>query len=1054
MKNKETSKNSEPVGFRYWLVFILVGLSGQFAWSIENMYLNTFITYLNFTAPSGEGFNYSTMIAITTALSAVVATLTTIFIGALIDKVRKRKIFITLGYLLWGISTASFGLLNANNANDLIPISLTASTAATLVIVLDCIMTFFGSTSNDAAFNAYVTKNTKDSNRGKVEGVLSVLPLVAMLIIFVFLNNLTTKDFGYRWDLFFYIVGGIVFVIGIISIFLIPKEEKELVDKNNQQKYFSLMVDGFKPSNIKKNKRLYLVFICYFIEAVAIQVFFPYLMVYIERTLNISNTGDSLMTPFSIVMALALIVGSLLSVIFGFLSDKFGKVKMILPSLIIQLASLLMMFFAVNVSDGTSRVVYTSFSGILLILGYVLLPTLFNALIREDIPKGKEGSYMGVRMLFVVALPMLIGPFIGDALNQSYGQTYTTEYGETTFLPSNYGYLVAFFILLLLLIPLYFLIRYDRKHRNNKGYLVSELKKDLDPIDENNIPLKEYPYKQFERENYLSLNGLWEYVITDKEDIPYGLEKKKIRVPFALESPQSLVNHLLQDNEIIYYFKFIKVPIDLYKDHIFLCFDGIDQIADIYINNELVCNHIGGYTRFKVDIKPYVKEDRILNIVIKVKDLTDKNSLMRGKQSYKPWAFLYSSSSGIYKSVSIISTNEKYIEKIDYEPDYDNKKINILLSTNSKEIEDATMKMYGKTYSIKTNKKNEIDLLDNFHPWDLNNPYLYEVEFDYEDDKVKSYFAMRKISIKKEKLDNGFYLNGKKIILNGLLDQGYYDEGGLTPKSYKEYENDVINMRKLGFTCVRMHVKTEMDMFYYFCDKYGLLVIQDMPNGGNLQRFFFNAYPRLSIKLFNHSYLLNDRFYGRKEEEENKRQFILDCEEIIEQTKNHPCIYLYTLFNESWGEFDPKKTYLHMKNKYPSLYFDTASGWLDDPNSDVYSIHSYTLPHKRRKDKKGNRPYFLSEVGGYGLVVNDHFYYPKTFSHYPSKTKEELTKRYTNLYEGFIEQIKNNELQGIIYTQLNDCEGEVNGLYSLDREVLKIDEETIKKLNNVINSLY
>lgn len=1053
MKDKETTKKKEPVGFRYWLVFILIGLSGQFAWSIENMYLNTFITYLNFTAPEGQMFNYSFMIALTTALSAIVATLTTIFIGALIDKVRKRKIFITIGYLLWGISTALFGLLNTNNANDLIPISLTASTAASLVIVIDCIMTFFGSTSNDAAFNAYVTKNTKDSNRGKVEGVLSVLPLVSMLIIFVFLNNLTTKDFGYRWDLFFYIIGGIVFVIGLISIFLIPKEEKEVVNNTEKQKYFSLMIDGFKPSNIKKNKRLYLVFICYFVEAVAMQVFFPYLMVYIERTLNISNTGDSLMTPFSIVMALALIVGSLLSVVFGFLSDKLGKVKMILPSLLIQLASLLMMFFAVSIPDGISRVVYTSFSGILLILGYVLLPTLFNALIREDIPKGKEGSYMGVRMLFVVALPMLIGPFIGDALNQSFGQTYSTEYGELTFLPSNYGYLVAFFILLLLLIPLFFLSRYDRKHRKNKGYLVSELKKDKLEIDENEIPLSEYPYKQFERENYLSLNGIWEYVITDKEDIPYNLEKNKIRVPYAVESPQSLVNHLLQDNEIIYYFKSMILPIELYKDHIFLCFDGVDQIADVYINDQFVFNHVGGYTRFKIDIRPYIKDDRVLNIVVKVKDLTDKNNLMRGKQSYKPWAFLYSSSSGIYKPVSIVSTDEKYIEDIDYDIDYDNKKVRILLKTNSNEIEDALMVLNDNDYNLKTNIINEIDLSNNFHPWGLNDPYLYEAEFKYLNDRVKSYFAMKKITIKKGKNENGFYLNDKKIILNGLLDQGYYDEGGLTPKSYNEYEKDVINMKQLGFNCVRMHVKTEMDMFYYYCDKYGLLVIQDMPNGGDLQYFFFNAFPRLSIKLFNHSYYLNDKFYGRKGDE-NKEKFIKDSEEIIKQTKNHPSIYMYTLFNESWGEFNPKETYLHMKNKYPSLYFDTTSGWLDDPSSDVFSIHSYTLPHRRRKDKTNNRPYFLSEVGGYGLLVKDHFYYPKTFSHSPSKTSESLTKKYEKLYEGFIKQIKANELQGIIYTQLNDCEGEINGLYSLDRKILKIDENTIKKINNAINSLY
>lgn len=453
------SKNK--IGVRMWFVFVLIGLAGQLAWAIENMYLNTFITYLNFTAPKGQNFDYSLMIALTTALSAVAATLTTIFMGAFIDKKRKRKIFITVGYIVWGISTACFGLLNANNNSDLIPVTMTAFTAASLTIVLDVIMTFFGSTGFDAAFNAYVTKNSPDKKRGVVEGVLSVLPLVAMLIVFVGLNNLTTKSSGYRWDLFFYIVGAIVIIIGIISIFLIPKEEEEKLNVSNQ-KYLSLLLDGFKPKEIKSNPRLYWVFLAYFIESVAIQVFFPYLMVYIERTLEIPNSGASFMTPFAIVMALSLIVGSILPVVLGFFSDKVGKVRMLPVAVAVLSVSLIMMFCAVYVpSEG--RIVYTAISGIILIFGYVLVPTLLNALVREDIPKGKEGSYMGVRMLFVVALPMLIGPFIGNALNNSLGSIYKTEFGEDAFAPSEWGYIVGLALLLLIIIPIYFLLSLEKK---------------------------------------------------------------------------------------------------------------------------------------------------------------------------------------------------------------------------------------------------------------------------------------------------------------------------------------------------------------------------------------------------------------------------------------------------------------------------------------------------------------------------------------------------------------------------------------------------------------
>ena len=216
---KIEQNNGSKVTFRMWLVVLLIGLAGQFAWSIENMYLNTYIAYLNFNAPTAEKFDYNLLISITTALSAVTATLTTLIMGGLSDKIQKRKIFISFGYILWGVATASFGLLNVYGAVEIIPISMSAITAAIMVIVIDCIMTFFGSTGNDAAFNSYITKNIDDKNRAKVEGVLGILPLVAMLIIFVGLNGLTTEANGNRWDLFFYIVVAIVFAVGIISLF-------------------------------------------------------------------------------------------------------------------------------------------------------------------------------------------------------------------------------------------------------------------------------------------------------------------------------------------------------------------------------------------------------------------------------------------------------------------------------------------------------------------------------------------------------------------------------------------------------------------------------------------------------------------------------------------------------------------------------------------------------------------------------------------------------------------------------------------------------------------
>lgn len=454
--------SKSQVGVRMWFVFILVGLAGQFAWSIENMYLNTYITYLNFTSKDG-GFDYNLMIAITTAASAAVATLTTIFIGNLTDRIGKKKLFISIGYIIWGVATASFGLFNVNSSTSFIVMS--SFLAATMVVIIDCVMTFFGSSSNDAAFNAYVTSHVDDAKRGKVEGVLQILSLISMLIIFVGFNNLTTKQGGYRWDLFFYILGGIVSLVGIISLFLIPKEKDE---GKKDTTYLGAVLDGFKPKTIVNNKKLYLILTIYFIFACAQQIFFPYLLVYIEKTCEISSASTSFLSPFVIVMAVALIGGSALSVLVGILGDKFSKNKMIIPSLGIMFTGTLIMMFIPFVGDSSLRTFYACFAGLIMITGCIGVPTILNALVREYIPVGKEGSFMGIRMLFVVALPMCIGPFIGSALNNSFGKTYIGDFGVSSPLPSNYSYLVGSLFLLLTCIPLFFYFKEVKNEKRNQ----------------------------------------------------------------------------------------------------------------------------------------------------------------------------------------------------------------------------------------------------------------------------------------------------------------------------------------------------------------------------------------------------------------------------------------------------------------------------------------------------------------------------------------------------------------------------------------------------------
>lgn len=1038
-----SSKRANKVGLRMWLIVILIGLAGQFAWSIENMYLNTYIAYLNFNAPTSEKFDYNLLISITTALSAVTATLTTLFMGGLSDKLRKRKVFISLGYILWGISTASFGLLNVYGAVEIIPIAMSAVTAAIMVIVIDCIMTFFGSTGNDAAFNSYITKNIDDKNRAKVEGVLGILPLVAMLIIFVGLNGLTTEASGNRWDLFFYIVGGIVLVVGIISFFLIPKEKDN--EKKNEP-YFSLLIEGFKPSVIKKNKLLYIILIAYFIFNVSVQIYFPYLMIYVERTCAISNTGSSFLTPFAIVMAIALLFGSVLSVFIGFRADKKGKTKMLIPTLLITATGLFMMFFAPYIENETFRITYTAISGLIMILGYVSFPAILNSLIRSYIPKGNEGIFMGIRMVFVVALPMCIGPFIGSALNNTYGEIYYDQFNYPNALPSNYGYLVALGVLALVLIPLFLVFKYTKKIPKNNGTLVNDLlKKEGKEIrDVNHISFKEYPRPNLVRDSFINLTGERDLKIIKKED-----EKDfnlKINVPYAVEAPFSNINHLLEVDELLVYRKNFSLPnLDKSKRYI-LHLDGVDQVFDLFINGNFVTYHDSAYTKTSVNITSFLKENN--EIIIKVRDFTDALYYSRGKQTLSPGTCFYSSSSGIYKPVWMEVVEKDYIRDVKFKIHYDEKQVGVIVMTNNTFFEKALIEIDGKTYNLETNKENLITL-ENPISWSYKNPYLYDVLITYKEDKIKSYFGFRKIEVKENNGVSVIYLNNKEVILNGLLDQGYYYPNSLTPSSILDYERDILNLKSLGYNTIRKHIKIEMDYFYYLCDKYGMLVIQDIPNGGYKYKFFNIAFPRFNIKLFNKLGWMHEEKIGRKNDK-SKKMYLLEMQEILSELYNYPSIICYTLFNEGWGEFEPDEIYDIAKEYDPSRIYDTASGWYIANKRDLYSIHAYIFQTRKRYDKKENKPYILSECGGRGLKVKGHSLYKGCFSHSLSFTKTSLTAHYEKLYKKLVNLVDEGILKGIIYTQLADCETEYNGIYTFDRKVLKIDPEVIKKYNYLI----
>ncbi len=428
------------VGIRKWLSFILAGLIGQIAWSMENMYLSPFAYYVS------ESYSF---IPLMTALSAIVATVTTLFVGALSDRLGKRKSFICYGYILWGISIMAFALFDYKS-----PISIVGTTACALagsmVVIFDCVMTFFGSTANDACFNAFVTENTEESYRGKVESVISILPMAAMIIITV-LTGFFNETGNEKWWIYFIILGVICIVSGVICIFLLPKDKKE---PNKDETYFKNIFYGFKPSVVKANPYLYIVLIAFCVFSIAIQIFMPYLVVYINNFLGIVDMD------FTITIGVVLVVASIITVVIGLFMDRIGKNKLIIPFLCIAIVGAIGFFFADNM-------VTVIIAGLVLMTGYLVCTAIFGAKIRDYTPVGKEGMFQGIRMIFAVLIPMVTGPYIGLGLSYINGQYYTNSYGITEIMPNNYMFLGVAGVLALTIIPVVFYLRKDKRDAEN-----------------------------------------------------------------------------------------------------------------------------------------------------------------------------------------------------------------------------------------------------------------------------------------------------------------------------------------------------------------------------------------------------------------------------------------------------------------------------------------------------------------------------------------------------------------------------------------------------------
>ncbi len=424
---------------------ILFGFMGQVAWAVENNYFNTFL----FNVIGGSSSDISHMVA----ASSIVAVATTLIMGTLSDKLNKRKAFICAGYIAWGFTVMAFAFISRENIGKILGIEPAAALAATVsvVIIMDCLMTFMGSTSNDAAFNAWITDITDNTNRAKTEGMLATLPVLALVIVTVAFGVLASS-FGY--PACFIGLGILVTVCGIIGLFTV---KDSLSGEKKNTNFWADLIYGFKPSVIASNKGLYLSLACLCILNISVQVYMPYLFIYVQHQVGLDFGNLNITPPVAVVAVL--VVGGIIAgaIVMGSLMDKYGRAPFSIPSVILLITGLVAVFFA-------KGLVRFAICAVIFLAGMGLMTILISAAVRDFTPEDKAGAFQGVRMIFVVMIPMIIGPAIGSFITERFSDMpYINDYGESVLVPPAQIFLGAAAVSVLIFIPLIFLLKEWKK---------------------------------------------------------------------------------------------------------------------------------------------------------------------------------------------------------------------------------------------------------------------------------------------------------------------------------------------------------------------------------------------------------------------------------------------------------------------------------------------------------------------------------------------------------------------------------------------------------------
>ena len=562
--------------------------------------------------------------------------------------------------------------------------------------------------------------------------------------------------------------------------------------------------------------------------------------------------------------------------------------------------------------------------------------------------------------------------------------------------------------------------------------------------------LDEYPRPQMVRPHYVNLNGYWNYkVFASKDQLK---ATGQLLVPFSPEAPLSGAGFQLKPNETLVCERLLPPLIPPAGDcRCILHLGAVDQYARVYVNGHLAASHIGGYLPFSADITEFLATgDNLLSV--RIVDRSDTSYHSIGKQKLKRGGMFYTAQSGIWQTVWLEWVPDIYIQDLLITPCFDKETVHVSLTLNRPlsslpgadcvicRVLDAEGAHVSK--GVCTNHSDSMCQyscycdVDDLHPWTPDTPYLYTMEVTAGKDCVTGYFAMRTFSVEPD--DKGtprFCLNHRPLFLNGVLDQGYWPDGLYTAPSDEALIYDIKKMKELGFNLIRKHVKIEPARWYYHCDRLGMIVWQDMVNGGKYLAPFMTWLPALFPKLKVH---FSDRLYsllGRKNVH-GREDFERECTETIEALRVFPCISTWVLFNEGWGQFDSKRLTKMVRALDPDRLIDSASGWFDRGQGDFKSEHNYFEKLSIVPDK---RAFVISEYGGYACQIKGHVSTHSIYGYKVFPTLEQFQNGYFKLRRTELEPLIEQGLCGAVYTQVSDIEDEINGLLTYDRKICKLD---------------